>query len=585
MLRNEISDNVEGHTYFEKMVQLDPQTGEDIYDAANEIAKNKNDVEQIYETYKKIYNRALKHAKKFYAAFDAKNPIIELSLEELMRRAKKYKVKYNLTDNEFILFIKFVKEKRSEKITNEGVDFINVPMSRALGYERQRAHLNINPGEEEIVNEIKKLDANNFELSRRVKLQSYSYTKEKMIQAVNGTYDPKTDDKYSAINPVIAALFIPKIEYFENRIVLADVANMITRLAKGQAITDPATNELYNDLIHDPARNSEAYKLTPMKDLSLRAQIQTCMWDIIMNLRNGKYYVPNFTRRLDSLLNKYPSNTYDNSDVNMAVDSGAWLRKLMNAFSLRPTVVGRTKYHSPAYQVYKAITSKPEMVDLSEFVEKEELEDITYIPMIVVRLPPRNLKNVEGHDSIKQIHISADVGQLSWYKNENAPTIYNHKIISSNGVLIFYINRTYSTINYVSPYIDRFGKNRNVIYDKLPPSISGATNLNTIEISFDESINIDNSIYTLKSVVCYESMEVKLTDEQTINIAIGQSAVINITDNLTTTHVWYNPYLTEPDANDRIRPMSTLVEGGKDYSYTDYLSRYGSIFIYVNENY
>ena len=278
MLRNEISDNVEGHTYFEKMVQLDPQTGEDIYDAANEIAKNKNDVEQIYETYKKIYNRALKHAKKFYAAFDAKNPIIELSLEELMRRAKKYKVKYNLTDNEFILFIKFVKEKRSEKITNEGVDFINVPMSRALGYERQRAHLNINPGEEEIVNEIKKLDANNFELSRRVKLQSYAYTKEKMIQAVNGTYDPKTDDKYSAINPVIAALFIPKIEYFENRIVLADVANMITRLAKGQAITDPATNELYNDLIHDPARNSEAYKLTPMKDLSLRAQIQTCMY-------------------------------------------------------------------------------------------------------------------------------------------------------------------------------------------------------------------------------------------------------------------------------------------------------------------
>ena len=80
-------------------------------------------------------------------------------------------------------------------------------------------------------------------------------------------------------------------------------------------------------------------------------------------------------------------------------------------------------------------------------------------------------------------------------------------------------------------------------------------------------------------------MEVKLTDDQTINIAIGQSAVINITDNLTTTHVWYNPYLTEPDANDRIRPMSTLVEGGKDYSYTDYLSRYGSIFIYVNENY
>jgi hypothetical protein len=440
MLRNEGSENVSGSTYFEKMVQLDPQTGEDVFDAANEIATNKNDVEQIYENYKRIYNRALKHAKKFYTAFNAKNPIFELALEDLIARAKKYKVKYGLSDNEFTLFLKFVKEKRSERITSEGVDFINVPMSRALGYERQRAHLNVNPGEEEIVNEIKKLDSSNFELSRRVKLQSYAYNEAAILKAIAGTYDPKYDDRYTAINPVIAALFIPKIDYFENRVVLADVANMITRLAKGQALTDPATLELYNDLIHDPSRNSEAYKLTPMKDLSLRAQIQTCLWDIIINLRNGRYYVPNFTRRLDGLLNKYPSNTYDNSDVNMAIDSGAWLRKLMNAFSLRPTTVGRTKYHSPDYEIIKTL-SKPEIVDLSEFVEKEELEDITTIPMIVVRLPPRKLINKEGFNTInKNIHISADVGQLSWYKNENAPTVYNHKIISSNGVLIFYVN-------------------------------------------------------------------------------------------------------------------------------------------------
>jgi hypothetical protein len=308
-----------------------------------------------------------------------------------------------------------------------------------------------------------------------------------------------------------------------------------------------------------------------------------------MNLRQGKYYVPNFTRRLDSLLNKYPSNTYDNSDVNMAIDSGAWLRKLMNAFSLRPTIVGRTKYHSPNYELFKNLTSKPEIVDLSDFVEKEELEDITNIPMIVVRLPPRTLQNAEGKDSIKQIHISADVGQLSWYKNENAPTIYNHKIVSSNGVLIFYINRTYSTINYVSPYLDRYGKNKNIIYDKLPPSISGATNLNTHEVEFDNTITIDNSIYSLKSIVCYESMEINLTDTQKIDIAIGQSAVINLVDPATSIshHVWYNPNLTEQydKENKSIRPISILSDNGADYSYTDYVSRYGSIFIYVNENY
>lgn len=585
--RNELSDR---STYFDKMVKLDPQTGEDIYDAANEIAKNKNDIELIYENYKRIYNKALKHAKKFYTAFNAKNPIMDLTLEDIIARAKKYKIKYNLSDNEFTLFLKFVKEKRSEKITNEGVDFINVPMSRALGYERHRAHLNINPGEEEIVNEITRLDANNFELSRRVKLQSYSYNENTMLKAISGTYDPKIDDKYSSVHPVLAAIFIPKIEYFEQRIVLADVANMITRLSKGQAITDPATNVLYNDLIHDPAHNSDVYKnLTPMKDLSLRAQIQTCLWDIIINLRNGKYYVPNFTRRLDGLLNKYPSNTYDNSDVNMAIDSGAWLRKLMNAFSLRPTTVGRTKYHSPTYELYKSL-SKPEIVDLSDFVEKEELEDIADIPMIVVRLPPRKLMNVEGKDTIKEIHISADVGRLSWYKNDNAPTIYNNKIVSSKGVLIFYINRTYSTITYVSPYLDRYGKNKNVIYDKLPPSISGATNLNTHDVTFDETIQIDNSIYNLRSVVCYEAMQINLTDKSgdNIDIAIGQSAVINIPDPVTHIdhHIWYNPQLTEQaDKDNVLRPITELKDNGSEYSYNDYLSKYGSIFIYVNDQF
>lgn len=581
-------NNSDNYSMFERIEKLDPKTSDELHDIVDDIAGVGDDIEKIFNYYRDTYNRALKYAKKFYIAFDAKNPIDNLSPEDFIVRAKKYKNKYNLSDNEFTLFLKMVKERRAEKMGRAEEKFLNTSMSKTLGYERRTAKLNVSPNDQNIVNEIIKLDRDNIELSRRVKLQSFSYGGPLKSRALLGTFNAQYDNAFNAINPTIAALFIPKIDYFEQRIVYADIANMVSRLAQHKHLIDGPTNNLYQDLIHDPNQNSDTYKLSPIKDLSLRAQIQTCLWEIIINLRNGKYYNSKFTHRLDDLLNKYPTNNYDATDVNLANDAGAWLRRLMNVFSLRPTNVGRTKHRTQNYQTYKMLHEKPDYVDLSEFVEKEELEDTAFIPMIVIRLPPRNLRVKEGSGAMRNIRISADLGLLNWYKNDNAPTIYNQKIIATDGVIIFYINRTYSTVNYVSPYIDRYGRDQNMIYDKLPPSIAGATNLNTIQIGFDPEIVIDNTVYSLQSVICYENMSVNMTDAETLDIAVGQSAIINTYDDtgMGIKHYWYNPMLTDNlDNKNEIHPVTMIDDVGmseQDYSYEDYVSKYGSVFIYAD---
>lgn len=573
------SDN---KTLFDKIEKQDPKTAQELIDVIDDVSSDVDDITKIFNYYKNTYNKAIKYANRFFVAYDAKNPVDILPYEELIRRAKKYKVKYNLSDNEFTLFLKMIKERREDKIKVSPDEFLNAAMSKTLGYERAKARLNVSPQEQQIVSEIIKLDKDNTELSKRVKLQSFSYGGPLNSNALRGNYDYKYHNVMNAIHPVIAALFIPKIDYFEERVVYADIANMVTRLSQHKPLIDGPTNALYQDLIHDPNNNSESYKISPIKDLSLRAQIQTCLWEIIINLRNGRYYTSKFMSRFMDLINKYPSNNYDASDTNIACDAGSVLRKIMNVFSMRPTHVGRTKIRTPDYAFYKSMHSKPDYVDLSEFVEKEELEDTAFIPMIVIRLPPRNI-NKSNSDMIKDIRISADLGLLNWYKNDHAPAIYNQKIIATNGVIIYYINRTYSTITYASPYIDRYGKTQNVIYEKIPPSIMGATNLNTTVIGFDPEISIDNTIYTLQSVICYENVNIDLDDNKSIDIAVGQSTIINVVDNMTTSHYWYNPSMPESDTSTNINPITMIQDisnSENEYAYDEHVSKYGSVFIY-----
>ena len=581
---------------FNDILKHDPQTGPEledvIYNLAGKISDESGqpvDIQRIYETYKKIYNKTLKHARNFYVAYENKYPIASMSWNDILAKSKKYKNKYNLTENEYSLFLKLVKDRRTEKITDNGLSFINYDMSKTLGFERRMYKLNVPDNEKEVVNEIIKLDNENKNLSKNIKIQSLLYTNEvALTKGLSGTFDPHYHKVENAINPVIAAMFLIKSKYFDDRVLNADIANMIHRLAKHEILNDQPTKDLYDDIIRDPNHNSEHHKITPIKDLALRAQIQACMWDVVFNLRNGNYYSSQLIGKLNEYVDKYPINDFDAVDVNIAVDSGAWLRKFMNAFSMRPTIVARSKVKNPIYQQFKALKMMDDYdkygnyIDMTDYVESsDKIEDIINIPMITTRLPPQNDNNN------LEIKISADISQLNWYKNENRPVIYNEKIVSSAGVLIFYVNRTYSTIRYRGSYMDRFKTQSNIQYDMLPPALTGTDNINTTRVGFDPVLFIENNSFTLQSVVCYETVEVQVTETKNASVCVGSSAIINLEGSTGMEHFCYNPNLVNYGVSAKLEPVTRIHEisqtnAADELTYEEFVSNFGSIFIYVN---
>ena len=201
---------------FNDILKHDPQTGPEledvIYNLAGKISDESGqpvDIQRIYETYKRIYNKTLKHARNFYVAYETKYPIASMSWNDIISKSKKYKNKYNLTENEYALFLKLVKDRRTDMITDKGLSFINYDMSKTLGFERRMYKLNVPDNEKDVVSEIIKLDNENKGLSKNIKIQSLLYTNEvALTKGLAGTFDPHYHKVENAINPIIAAMFL-----------------------------------------------------------------------------------------------------------------------------------------------------------------------------------------------------------------------------------------------------------------------------------------------------------------------------------------------------------------------------------------
>jgi hypothetical protein len=440
---------------------------------------DENVVDTIYDTFIDQLKKIKKMGKKFAKVIS--NKYGGLPMEKILQKAGKYKKHYSLTDSQFAEF-----QRVYEKILSNGkYDDLNTRtrIAKTLGSTpvSNVESMHINDNEIVILQEILQLYAQTKMLHSQVMVQSMTYRDcaPEALQGIfysgNVNHTHALGNALSHVHPIIAALFLPKIQILEEHFLYANIANIIKlKHEKKPIITKPDYN-VYYDLINDP--NDVVCDINnPLTDLKYRCILQKEIWDAVLNLRNGRYYnhnLGNFLAAMDACR----VNLYDTPDLMYIQDEGSILRRILSAFSFRPTIVN-TSTISP-YNV-NPIQNNIYARNMTTFGA------VTAVPMITLRLPlVPTTTSIDLLDSLDQAH----------YYLENNTVIPKHQtIIYSKGILIFYINRRYQQVNLAKLYNPQnFGK--------LPMTISGFEKLNNHSVIVRPNIQVINDNYKLRSVV------------------------------------------------------------------------------------
>jgi hypothetical protein len=453
---------------------------------------------QIESAYYDEMRDVSKKANKFTKIILKKYP--GMPLHKVLKKALKYKQHYGWSDSVFTEFQR-VYEQKLVGYSSNGVGphlhertRIGKVLGQPLLHDREPMHV----GEKElgVLQNILELNALNKPLHSQVMVQSITYrdcAPEALIGKLMDGNSKIDSNPSNHVHPIIAALFFPRIQELDEQMLFADISNIVRLKHEKKPIMTRPEHELYNNLVSDP--NDAVCDIdSPITDLRNRVILQKDLWDAVLHLRNGRYYqhdLGSFLRSVDNCR----INMYDTPDLVYTKDEGAILRRLLSAFSFRPTVV-------------TTIPINGLIVEGNTYSRQPQIGAVTSIPMVTLRLPLNinvSPASVDLEDSLNQAH---------WYLEGNTIAPKYQSIIYSKGVMFFYVNRRYQSIN-VARMI------RPQSFSKLPLTVSGFERLNTKPVNFKEIMNIMNDIYELRSVVLVE----KSDNPSTKDLIVGTSTI------------------------------------------------------------
>ncbi len=450
-------------------------------------------VEQIEKGYIEKYTEISKRAKKFAKLIREKYADNKYPFHILLEKAYKYKQKYGLSDAEFT---EFQRRYESELVGLKSNDII-VPTTNITKLLGNVNNLNLNSfsnklndHDYKILQEIIKLHATSKPLHSQIVLQSMQY-EDCSYEALTGKYDRNFHNVSNYVHPVIASLFLPKISILDNHFLLSNISNIVKTRYNNEQFTTIPDMQLYYSLSTDP-NDIVCDSVSTMTDLHNRAQLQNQLWNSVLSLRNGQYYNNSF-REFINAVDLCKLNKYDNPDLIYGRNDGTILKRLLSAFSFRPTIVTTT----PIYQIFN---TNP--------YQQNVTPTVTYVHMINLKLPTSLTDNspVYLKDALEQNQLFIENGNI----------VPKHTaLIYSRGVLIFYVDRRANIINLsesMNPYS----------MPKLPFAIAGYERLNDREVHFDTTFKIREDIYNLRSVVLSEVN--KTPDNAKLNLIVGSSA-------------------------------------------------------------
>lgn len=489
----------------------------------------------------------------------------ESSTKEIIERAKKIADRYGFDRHEFLNKIVHAdKFKQTAEIN---------PLGRALGYTMENTgKLVFDIEDTGNIQYILAKHQENQQLHAELTYQSYLYT-DVAPEAISGTYDKNKHNVFSHIPAVIAALYIPKVDYLEKNTIIGSISNIVASLYAGEQIKAKDW-ELFINLSVDP--NNESELMNPFQDLKNRVNIQTQLWKLVRNLRQGRYY-----QNIDEFmtaLNEFKMGLFDTPDLLFVKDEGTMLKKILSTFSLRPTIAS----------ISSIIGGNLYSFNYNNFpIGQLGSTQIITLPIINLRLSP-SLYNKQLENSIKLSDALSQADHFAESCNNNAIVTKNKEILNSK-LLFFYVNRRFQGINY--------GVNIPCYWTKLPTTLSGVDKLNPVPISVPAFLEIGGESFKRKSIVMVEKKTIfdSTSVSSKRDIIIGSSAAIVqervegdrflVYNPIQAAHVYYdddgvtirtlNPFTRYPEFS------QNFDEDNDDDNFTGMISRRGTIYMYI----
>jgi hypothetical protein len=540
-------------------------------------------LDQIQDSFIERSREVRKRAKKFAKLITERYAGSNYPLHILLKKALKYKLKYKLSDAEFEEFRRVYELSLTG---NEEPQHVNLTapftnLSRALG----QGLVDVDDGMKfedkdfELLQKIVRLYNETKATHAHVVLQSMSY-RDLAPEALNGEFKREKDNPHCHIHPVVAALFLPKIQILENQLLLSNISYIIKQRYSKQPILTSTDYNLFYDLISDPT-DVVCSNVSAVNDLSHRCDLQHHLWNNVLSLRNGRYYDCNYTNFMVSI-DRCRRHVSDNPDLIYEGDEGTVLQRLMGAFSLRPTIVATSPLYTMMHNPIRTQSVIPK---------------VTSIPMITLKLPSMYAYQ-QNQDYTSNINLEMALNMSQWYVEDGVVVPRNQQIIYSRGVLVFFVPRRAHTLN-----IARLVQPQNAVFNKLPRTIAGFDRLNDIKVDFDKQILLKNNqhTYSLKSVVVVD-INIDVNKQNGYKLITGCSTLLRRTldddGNLTVddTVFWYNPRAAalsyknpkyaennneHPTFNSN--PVHILDEQNSYGDYEDFYSKAstrGTIFVY-----
>ena len=359
-----------------------------------EELKQKYKDEQIVDAVMSKYNERLRRVKKIAEKIRdrlvAKYP--NLSMKEYIEKVSEYKKKYNFDDSEMSHILNLLFKNKTGLSNSEVLDITYNEMSKALGFipaSYNFGNMSVKQDELEQLQAILQLASLTKELHSQVTLQSLLYD-DVALGALSGEFDRAKVNVFSFVHPVVAALFLPKIKFLDEHMLIASIPNIVQQRREGQELSTQPDYELYMDIATDPSETAcSVGKVKPFHDLLNRSQVQVKLWEAVLNLRQGKYYtndLSSFIAAIDACRN----SVFDAADLAYVKDEGTIMRKLLSAFSIRPTIVST----APLYGISSATSN----------IASLAATHITTISMITMRIPLMDKAKTNTMSAYERLH-------------------------------------------------------------------------------------------------------------------------------------------------------------------------------------
>lgn len=470
-------------------------------------------VEKIQQLYLEKYERITRKAKKFAQLIKEKYNNEQYPFHTLLEKARLYKQKHNLSDEEFQEFQRIYEQELMEKKSNEVIIPFN-NMSKLLGNMNVEIHTQnkITDSDLKVLQEIIKLHASSKSLHAQVQLQTFQY-QDCAPEVLESKFHREMGISPSDhVHPVIAALFIPKFPMLDKLLLHANLSAIIKVRFNNSAFITRSDYELFWSLTNDP-NDVICDGSSPMLDLLNRANLQNTIWNSVLNLRSGNIFNTSF-RNFLSTVDMCKRTHYDNPELLYGRSDTIILKRILSSFSIRPVVIATTPF-------YIGDSVNPYNQNLRPV--------ITRISMYNFKLPFNYINNEQANFDLDSVFSQKQI----FIENNKFISKETH-FVSAEGIVIITVDRTaYNIYNQNT-------KDRMLPFklSNLPLSVGGKYTMDTRPISFKQSFYL-GGVNSRTNLVLRSVILTNYNDEH--QIVTGSSSII-ISDPLNTPlYNYYDP--------------------------------------------